>query len=174
MTSTNAAPPPIRRVMLLETNGGMRVLLRSVLAGFGCDEVSAYGSARAALDELHYVRPDLAVVDDEVDGGSGLAFVEELRRLDDPALRATPVVMLTGRPSVARIRTFVNAGVDEVLAKPVRPDALYERIDATARRPRPYVEIGDFYGPDRRRADRPHGEDERRGAADDDRPSATG
>jgi len=151
---------------LLDDNGAMRRVLRSVLTGFGCEHVNGYATIASALEELPLVRPDLIVTDYELNSDSGLDFVAALRKHDDVGVRATPVIMLTSYTSIAQIRAFVHAGVDEVLAKPVRPDQLYERIAAIVNRPRTYVEVEDFFGPDRRRMIEPIDETDRRDGPD--------
>lgn len=167
MVTINNRPLAPLRVLLLDDNGAMRRILRSVLTGFGCENVNEYASLESALEELPAVRPDLVVTDYELNGDSGLDFVTALRTHSDPGVRATPVIMLTSYTSIRQIRAFVHAGVDEVLAKPVRPDQLYERIAAVVNRPRTYVEFEDFYGPDRRRMDAPIDDDDRREVSTD-------
>jgi len=162
MVVHNTRPLAPLRVMLLDDNSAMRRILRSVLTGFGCENINVHAKISTALEELTVLRPDLIVADYELNGPSGLDFVAAVRSHDDESLRATPVILLTSHTSISQIRTFVNAGVDEVLAKPVRPDQLYERIAAVVNRPRTYVEVEDFFGPDRRRMTAPIDEDDRR------------
>lgn len=166
MAVQNTRPLAPLRVLLLDDNGAMRRILRSVLTGFGCENVNEYATIASALEELTLLRPDLIVTDYELNSASGLDFVAALRGHDDEGVRATPVIMLTSYTSIAQIRAFVHAGVDEVLAKPVRPDQLYERIAAMVNRPRTYVEVEDFFGPDRRRMIEPIDETDRRDAAE--------
>ncbi len=56
------------------------------------------------------------------------------------------------------------AGTTEFLIKPVTPTRLYNRIAAVIEDNRCYVRSEGFFGPDRRRADRPFTGPERRDA----------
>jgi DNA-binding response OmpR family regulator len=53
-----------------------------------------------------------------------------------------------------RIRIARDAGVNEILTKPVSPESLYGRLTSVVRQPRPYIETEQYFGPDRRRRDK--------------------
>ena len=55
-----------------------------------------------------------------------------------------------------------DAGVNEFLVKPISANTLFERIEALIERPRPFVRLEGFFGPDRRRKSSDPARDERR------------
>ena len=55
---------------------------------------------------------------------------------------------------------FVQSGK---LGKPLSAAALFTRISAVIERPRQFVRVGEFFGPDRRRRKEDYAGDERRG-----------
>jgi DNA-binding response OmpR family regulator len=59
--------------------------------------------------------------------------------------------MVTGHTERRRIEVARDAGVNEILAKPVTPAGLFHRIDEIVKRPRPFVRTNDYAGPCRRR-----------------------
>jgi two-component system chemotaxis response regulator CheY len=52
----------------------------------------------------------------------------------DPELRHTPVVMVTGRADAEFVRRIASLGVDGYLVKPVTAAALLARIEHVARK----------------------------------------
>jgi DNA-binding response OmpR family regulator len=58
------------------------------------------------------------------------------------------ITALTERHNIEAAR---DAGVSELLAKPVSSDALFKRIVNMLDNPRPFIRVGDYFGPDRRR-----------------------
>jgi hypothetical protein len=59
--------------------------------------------------------------------------------------------MITGYTEKYRVEEARDAGVTEVLAKPVTVQGLYDRIVQIVEQPRPFVRSHGFFGPDRRR-----------------------
>lgn len=147
-----ALPLAPLRIVLLDDNDGIRRILRSVLTGFGCTQINDYAALKPAVAALPELRPDLIIADYELGGSTGLDFVAALRSHAIAELRTTPVIMLTSHTSPDEVRSFKNGGVDEAMAKPIRPAKLYEQIVALVNEPHPYVQVGGYFGPDRRRA----------------------
>ena len=55
----------------------------------------------------------------------------------------------------SKVIEAINAGVNEYLAKPVRPVDLFHRITALIERPRRFIKASTYFGPDRRRRQDP-------------------
>ena len=117
-----------KRVLLVDDHGVFRELLGVVLAhhaGFGESvQAESLAQARRALD--HESEVDLAVIDLDLPGGSGLTLVEELRG-SSPGV---PVVGVTARSDSELHTRALEAGVSEVLAT----SASGKEVVATARR----------------------------------------
>jgi len=152
MNDQNDQPLAPLRIFLLDDNPGILRILRSILSSFGCTHINAYTTIEPAISALPQLRPDLVIADYELGGPTGLDFVAVVRTHDIVALRTTPVIMLTSHTTPDEVRSFVNGGVDEVMAKPVEPAALYEQIVALVNTPYRYVQVRGYFGPDRRRA----------------------
>jgi DNA-binding response OmpR family regulator len=73
--------------------------------------------------------------------------------------------MLTAFTDIDRVLRSRDAGITEFLAKPFTPATLYSRIVSVIEDQRPFVRCDGFFGPDRRRSDRPFPGLDRRGAA---------
>jgi DNA-binding response OmpR family regulator len=131
------------------TRERVNVLLR--LAGWRVYGVSGMAEALRATAQL---RPDLVVTEARVQGGSGLALVDQLRRSGSRAR----CLILTARPP-ARLRAQAAALGTTCLAKPLDPGQLIEflggrrpaspgaaygrRIQVSAERLRPSAPVED-------------------------------
>src|SRR5438132_7096478 len=116
--------PARRRVLLVDDNAGLRLLLRTTLAG---DEhaVEEAASAEEAADLARFWRPSLVVLDVNLPGNSGLAFCAELKRKS--VFGAPRVILLTGGETSAEEARA--AGADALLRKPFSPLELVAAID---------------------------------------------
>jgi DNA-binding response OmpR family regulator len=98
-----------------------------VLAGFSVEHAASAERARTALSVEHF---DLAVVDIGLPGADGLSLLGALRREG----KATPVLILTARDTLAdKIRAF-ELGADDFLMKPFEQAELAARCRALIRR----------------------------------------
>ena len=116
--------PARRRILLVDDDAGLRLLLRTTLAG---DEhaVEEAASAEEAADLARFWRPSLVVLDVNLPGNSGLAFCAELKRKS--VFGAPRVILLTGGET--RAEEARAAGADALLRKPFSPLELVAAIE---------------------------------------------
>ena len=96
---------------------------------------------------------DVAFVDWEMPPDSGLDFVKRIRLAEDSPNPYVPIIMLTGNNEKGHVMAARDAGIHEFLAKPVSPRSVYGRLLSVLHSPRPFVRVGGYFGPDRRRRD---------------------
>jgi DNA-binding response OmpR family regulator len=73
-------------------------------------------------------RPDLVLLDVAMPGLDGYEVTRRLRA--DDSTRATPVVLLTARAQVRDVILGFEAGANDYVTKPFRPDELRTRLHA--------------------------------------------
>jgi DNA-binding response OmpR family regulator len=73
-------------------------------------------------------RPDLILLDVAMPGLDGYEVTRRLRA--DEATRSTPVVLLTARAQVRDVILGFEAGANDYVTKPFRPDELRTRLQA--------------------------------------------
>ena len=133
----------------------MSSILRTILQGFGVRSVIETRDAADAFELMRNANPDLALVDYMLGDVDGLEFTRLIRTASDSPNKYLPIVMVSGHTDRSKILEAINAGVNEYLAKPVRPVDLYNRLVTLIERPRRFVKTPGYFGPDRRRRQDP-------------------
>lgn len=125
-------------------------LTSQALMGFGIRPKHTCLGAAEAMDILKEQTVDLLVVDCEMPGINGFELVRWLRRsgLDPNAF--VPVIMTAAHIRRARVSDARDCGASFIITKPFSAATLLERIVWVARDGRPFLEVGDYFGPDRR------------------------
>ncbi|WP_421787681.1 response regulator [Hyphobacterium sp.] len=139
------------RVLIVEDNPHMSAILRTILQGFGVRTIHECRDAETALQNLGSINPDILLVDLFLAEMDGLELARRVRSDDSSANKYLPIIMVTAHSERARVIQAINAGINEYLAKPVRPIDLFERIVSLVERPRRFVKTPGYFGPDRRR-----------------------
>ncbi|MEW5740365.1 MAG: ATP-binding protein [Myxococcota bacterium] len=114
------------RVLIVEDNDEMRELLRGLVAA-SCDVLLAVDGAEG-LAIAKAQLPDLVLSDVMMPAMPGTALVHALKQ--DPALRSTPVLLLTARSGPESALEGFGAGADDFIEKPFHPRVLLARIAA--------------------------------------------
>lgn len=137
--------------LVLEDNQEMQRLLLHMLRGFGVKTIHHATDGSEGFARLAQHRIDLAIVDWLAEPISGYDFVKRLRTDGSSPNPQLPVLMITGHSERWRVEAARDAGVNEVMVKPVAPDALMKRLIHMVEKPRPFVRTEIYFGPDRRR-----------------------
>jgi CheY-like chemotaxis protein len=133
------------------------------LRGFGIRTSYTCQSAAQAMEILVDQPIDLLVVDCEMPSVDGFELVRWLRRSAQTNALA-PVIMTAAHMRRSKITEARDCGANFVVTKPFSAVTLLERIVWVARDVRPFLEVGDYFGPDRRIRDQGPPSDERRAA----------
>ncbi len=140
-------------VVLVETNDLEADIVAQVLTGFKVRGISRFRSAAEAEEHLARDVADLLVVGatrgkegdvDEFD------LVRRIRRNKGANARTSPIILLAGHTSQGNVLRARDCGASFVVAKPITPQVLYERIMWLAKDARPFVTADSYVGPDRR------------------------
>ena len=152
------------RLLLVDDSEPSMEILSQALLGFGVShsrKCASAAEARAALAETEY---DLLLVDHDMPGEDGMDVCRHLRCDARARNYTTPFILLTALPSLVTVGEARDAGAHFVIAKPVSPGVLLQRIEWIARSQRDFVTSANYDGPDRRfqNLPLPVGTDERR------------
>jgi DNA-binding response OmpR family regulator len=122
------ATVPLRRVLVVDDDADIRLLLDELLRGAGY-AVETAQDGRAALRAFHASPCDLVILDLSMPELDGFETLDRIRDLSD-----MPVILLTARSGeIDKVRGF-RAGADDYVVKPFGRQELLVRIEALLRR----------------------------------------
>jgi len=139
-------------VLVIDANAFSRELTGEILRNLDINCVSIANDADTAFAMLIERQIDVLLVSsDESHAFNALAFVQNLRRLPDHHSRRLPAILITPDRDRETAIMARDAGIDELLARPISPNALLQRLQMVIETPRPFVDSAEFLGPCRRR-----------------------
>lgn len=125
-------------------------LTTQALLGFGIKTRYACHSASEAMEILQDSDIDLLMVDADMPGTSGYEMVRWLRRANFEPNSFVPVILMAPHVRRKNLDEARNCGANFVITKPFSATTLLERVVWVARDQRPFLTVGDYFGPDRR------------------------
>jgi DNA-binding response OmpR family regulator len=138
-------------ILLVDDNLYMRKIVRNLLVNIGVRKVFEASDGIAGLDAIRIVSPDVVILDWELPLLNGGEFVRIVRSPGVFPMSDIPIIILSSHGERWRVVEAVRIGVNEYLRKPVSAQALFDRLTSIVARPRPVVQLGDYYGPEPRR-----------------------
>ena len=136
--------------LIVDDNAHMRAIVATLLHALGVTESRQAADGAEAREMLSQWRPDLIIVDQNMRPVCGTEFARALRRTSENCYD-TPIIMLTAHTERSIVVAARDAGIDEILAKPISAKALMQRLHAVTHERRGFVRTADYIGPDRRR-----------------------
>ena len=119
-----------RQILIVDDDATSRALLARMLsaAGYDCRQSD---NASDALKIVHEEQPAVLLLDFKMPDMDGAEALRRLRNDPNPAIAQLPVIMLTGygENEVA----CLEAGADDFVIKPIKPEVLRARIEAQVR-----------------------------------------
>lgn len=141
------------RILLVDDNHHMRLLLTEILRAIGVRNVHEAGDGAEALQIMRTFPIDIVMTDLAMQPLDGIDFVRLVRNSPDSPNPMIPVIMITGHSTHSRVKEARDVGVNEFLSKPVTARGVVERMGLVIEHPRPYVRCEAYFGPCRRRRD---------------------
>lgn len=133
------------------------------LQGFGIRVKYLPRNVEHAKDLLKLHPIDLLFVDCEMEGANGHELVRWLRRSGLEPNAFVPVIMTASHVRRSKVGDVRDCGANFLVTKPFSAAVVLERVIWVARDNRPFLEAGDYSGPDRRFApSKPRDDGERR------------
>jgi DNA-binding response OmpR family regulator len=116
------------KLLVVDDDADMLAVVTFALrqAGFPVVQANSYGTA---LSTFRNERPDLAILDINLPGGTGFDLCGVLRKES-----TVPLMMLTARGEEADLVRALELGADDYLTKPFSPRTLIARVKALLRR----------------------------------------
>jgi CheY-like chemotaxis protein len=102
-------------------------LIRHILESSGAQVVIARNGTEA-LDLVKKQNFDCVIMDVQMPEMDGIEATEQIRRLEDPKVSAIPIIALTANCQPGDLEKYEQAGMDDVLAKPIVEAQLLDAI----------------------------------------------
>lgn len=116
----------LKRVMCVEDDADIRMVLEFSLARLGGYEVCVCASGQEALERATAFAPGLVLLDVMMPGMTGPQTLERLREL--PVMQGVPVVFLTAKAMHRDMEDILQHGATGVIVKPFDPVTLPKDI----------------------------------------------
>jgi two-component system chemotaxis response regulator CheY len=114
------------RVLVIDDSKAMRSILTSILSDLELEVEAVENAERAAEVLAQGPGFDLALVDWNLPGMSGLELVRVIR--SDPRGAAIKLMMVTTETELNRVREALETGADEYIMKPFDKEMLREKL----------------------------------------------
>ncbi len=124
--STRLEIEPLR-ILIIDDNE----MNRRVMEGFlskDSHKLALLESAEEALHLCETERFDVIITDIRLAGIDGMEFTRQLRQHQNQEIASTPIIALSGDVSAEDRKNYEEAGMNDFLAKPVDPQALFETL----------------------------------------------
>jgi DNA-binding response OmpR family regulator len=138
-------------ILIVDDNHYTRKIVRNLLTNIGVRRTYEASDGVAGLEAIRTMSPDVVILDWELPLLNGAELVRIVRSPGVFPMPDVPIIMLSSYGERWRIVEAVRLGVNEYLRKPVSAQALLDRLTLILARPRPVVQLGDYYGPEPRK-----------------------
>lgn len=117
------------KLLLIEDSEEGQLVVKSSLSQSGISITSAltFQQAKQYIDQASFGEFDIILLDLVLPDGDGMGLFEQI--IQNPNLRNTPVVMLTGKDDIFNKIQAFELGLEEYLVKPVNPLELKTRVE---------------------------------------------
>ncbi len=137
--------------LVADASAHMRKLVRAMLTGFGANRVYEVGDGAAALEIVEGQMPHILICDIKMPIINGVELMRMIRNPDASENPYIPIIVATAQSQKKTIIQVRDSGATEALSKPFSITGLYRRVQNVVINPRKYVEVSNYFGPDRRR-----------------------
>jgi two-component system, chemotaxis family, chemotaxis protein CheY len=137
-------------ILIADPSPYISLLIHSMLRGFGSNKVMEVRDSVSVVRALTAQRIDILISDLWLPPGGGLALTRAIRGKVDNAHRTMPILVMVSDAREVTVKRARDVGANMVIAKPISPSALYDRLSWIAFNPRKFIDTATYFGPDRR------------------------
>ena len=119
-----------RSAFVADDDDTARSLLKTVLTAAGLNVVGEAADGKQALNEIKRLNPDVACLDIDMPGMSGLDVLARVRHGNDKLI----ALIVTASPTAQNVREAIQVKADGVIAKPFNQEKISGEISRTAAR----------------------------------------
>lgn len=143
------------KVLVVEDDEHVANIIKVVLMAFCVEQVHVCTNYDDAVDYIKDHPLHCVFVDYMMLPVGGIKLINYIRWYDEPDVAKLPIILCTVYTDLEKVIEARDAGVSEILAKPITPMSIFHKTVAAVHKPRPFVTSPTFKGPDRRRRNLP-------------------
>jgi CheY-like chemotaxis protein len=136
--------------LLIDPNPYFLEIMSQVITGFGARSITRCTTVAEARTVLAERVMDFILTDANMGDESGYDFIEWVRRHANEANRFVPAIIVTGHTRISQVARARDCGAHFIVAKPITPKVILERIFWVGRENRMFIESDAYCGLDRR------------------------
>ncbi|WP_135075020.1 response regulator [Terasakiella sp. SH-1] len=138
--------------LIVDKDRRAATVLRTILRNFYARDIDFAPSTIQAYAHLHEKHTDIILVESDLGGDdTGFDLVKKIRASSFEDYQHIPIIMMTADASEKNVSMARDIGVNEFMVKPVSPKETFDHISSVITHPRPFIEVENYAGPDRRR-----------------------
>ena len=150
------------KVLIVDDNQNMRILLRSLLCVIGVKNIIDASDGDKGFKVFQEHAFDIVLCDIRMEPADGFSLLEKIRTDIKSRNPYIPFIFLSGHGEAIYVKKARDLGMNEFMVKPVTLDTLQQKIESALNNPRSFIKQASYVGPDRRRQERPiEGKDRR-------------
>jgi two-component system chemotaxis response regulator CheY len=116
------------RILVVDDQKAMRMLIRSTLSALGCIHIAECGDGRDAIVHIANHQVDLIISDLTMPNTDGFGLLRAVRAEESTA--KIPFIMLTSHSDLAMVKDAVALGVNNYILKPFNLGTVKSKIEA--------------------------------------------
>ncbi len=137
-------------ILVADPSAFTRRVINGMLRGFGANKILEAEQSSGLFQALSSQKIGMLLCDLQLPPHGGLALTRTIRGNADNENRTLPILLMTSNTSEKIVKSARDSGANMVVAKPMSPNSLYDRLGWIAFHPRPFVDTPNYFGPDRR------------------------
>lgn len=137
-------------ILVADPSAFTRRVINGMLRGFGANKILEVEQSTGLFQALSSQKIGIMLCDLQLPPHGGLALTRTIRGNADNENRTMPILLMTSNTSEKIVKSARDSGANMVVAKPMSPNSLYDRLSWIAFHPRPFVDTPNYFGPDRR------------------------
>jgi DNA-binding response OmpR family regulator len=137
-------------VLVLDANPQALDVLRQILSGFGARSIHGCANGDETREAFSQRTLQLVIVDPLMTEEDGFELIRWMRRQEMSPNHTLPIIATIGHNTRRNVMAARDAGANFVVAKPLSPETLLQRIEWIARENRQFIVAPGYVGPDRR------------------------
>ncbi len=115
-------------VLIIESNNEMQRLLRAMLNSCSIREVRVHSNSERAATTILAEPPDLVLLDWDVKPFDGPSFLKMIRNKNMYPVCLVPIIVMLSEARKSWVEKALKLGAHAIIAKPISPSTIMERI----------------------------------------------